>query len=203
MKTTLTGSCLSLLLTCFFSPLCCHRRRSGKLYGYISTGANPDVFDYTKITHLNIAFENPDDAGNISWSGGNDGFVTRAHNNNVKVLVSLCGGGASNDATIRNRYFNLISPANRASFISKIVAYLNAHQLDGIDLDLEGPAINGDYNSFVTDLNNALPASNSSPQPWLTTTAVITFQLLRLTLSIISTSWRTIMDGGKRCIIRR
>lgn len=157
MKTTLTGS-LSLLLTVLLLAAVLPLEAQRKVVGYINTGANPDGFDYTRITHLNIAFENPDDAGNISWSGGNDGFVTRAHNNNVKVLVSLCGGGASNDATIRNRYFNLISPANRASFISKIVAYLNAHQLDGIDLDLEGPAINGDYNSFVADLNNALPA---------------------------------------------
>jgi hypothetical protein len=129
-----------------------------KVVGYINTTNNPDQVDYTRITHLNIAFENPDDAGNLSWSGNNATFVQRAHANNVKVLVSICGGGESNNATTRARYFNLISPANRAAFISKIVAYMNSHQLDGIDLDLEGPAINGDYNGFVADLNNALPA---------------------------------------------
>jgi hypothetical protein len=129
-----------------------------KIVGYIPTGYSTASVDFTRITHLNIAFENPDAAGNLSYNGGNDAFVTTAHNNSVKVLVSICGGGASNDATYQARYTSLMSAANRASFISKIVSYLNAHNLDGIDLDLEGPAINSNYSDFVIALKAALPA---------------------------------------------
>lgn len=130
----------------------------GKIVGYIPTGYTTSYVDFSKITHLNIAFENPNDAGDLSYHSGNDAFVTAAHNNNVKVLISICGGGASNDPAVQQRYFNLISPANRSAFISKLVAYVNAHNLDGIDLDLEGPAINSDYSDFVLALRNAMPA---------------------------------------------
>ncbi len=41
--------------------------------------------------------------------------------------------------------------------MEKIVQYLEDHDFDGIDLDLEGPAINSDYNKFVADLDAALP----------------------------------------------
>jgi hypothetical protein len=131
-----------------------------KVVGYIPNdgGYSPSIINFTRITHLNIAFENPDDAGNLSYNGGNDAFVTAAHNNGVKVLVSICGGGASENATYQARYTSLMSAANRSAFISKIVSYLNAHNLDGIDLDLEGPAINSNYNDFVPALKAALPA---------------------------------------------
>jgi hypothetical protein len=129
-----------------------------KVVGYIPTNFSPSQVDFKKITHLCLAFENPDAAGNLSYSGGNDAFVQAAHANNVKVMVSVCGGGASNDAVIRNRWFSLINSTNRAAFISKIVAYVNAHNLDGIDLDLEGAAINADYSPFAIALKNALPA---------------------------------------------
>ena len=128
-----------------------------KVVGYIPTGYSTSSVDFTRITHLNIAFENADASGNLSWSAGNDAFVTAAHNNNVKVLVSICGGGASNDATYQARYASLMNSTNRSSFISKIVSYLNTHNLDGIDLDLEGAAINSSYSDFVIALDAALP----------------------------------------------
>jgi chitinase len=128
-----------------------------KIVGYAYTTTSASKIDFTRITHLNLAFENPDDAGNLSFGSGSNALIIAAHANNVKVLVSICGGAASNNATIRNRYFNLIKPANRAAFISKIVSYLDAHNFDGIDVDLEGAAINSDYSAFVIALKNALP----------------------------------------------
>jgi chitinase len=128
-----------------------------KIVGYIPIGYSTSSVDFTRITHLNIAFENADAAGNISYNAANDAFVTAAHNNGVKVLVSICGGGASNDATYQSRYASLMNSTNRSSFISKIVSYLNAHNLDGLDLDLEGPAINASYSDFVIALKSSLP----------------------------------------------
>jgi hypothetical protein len=150
----LTKFCLVLLLLLGITQA--HAQK--KIVGYIPTGFGTSSVDFTRITHLMLAFENPDAAGNLSWAAGNDAFVTTAHNNNVKVPVSICGGGASNDATYQTRYTTLMNSTNRAGFISKISTYLTNHNLDGIDLDLEGPAINGNYNDFVVALKNALPS---------------------------------------------
>src|SRR5688500_8580729 len=84
-----------------------------KIVGYIPKAQPVSEVDFTKITHLMIAFENPDAAGNLSYNIGNDAFVTAAHNNGVKVLISVCGGAASSDPTIQSRYTTLMSPANR------------------------------------------------------------------------------------------
>jgi chitinase len=149
---------IKLCLILFLTFLLLKASGQGKIVGYIPTNYTTASVDFTKITHLNLAFENPNDAGDLSYNSGNDAFVSAAHANNVKVLVSICGGGASNDPVVQQRYFNLISPANRTSFINKIIGYVNAHNLDGIDLDLEGPAINSDYSAFVIELRNTMPA---------------------------------------------
>ena len=123
--------------------------------------------NYAKLTHLNIAFENPDAAGNLSYNPVNDKLIELAHAKKVKVLVSVGGGAISSDPSRYAVYFNLISDAHRAAFVNKIAAYLTAHNLDGIDVDLEGPSINNDYGKFIADLSNVL-----KPQGKLVTAAL-------------------------------
>lgn len=123
---------------------------------WIDIGNFANSIDYTKVTHINIAFENANASGNLSFNSAENTLITKAHANNVKVLISIGGGSASEDATQRNIYFNLISSSQRAAFIQKLTAYVTAHNLDGLDIDLEGPAINGDYGNFIRDLANAL-----------------------------------------------
>lgn len=129
-----------------------------KIVGYSYTDGDANKLDWSKITHLNLAFENPDVNGNLSFNTNNASFVSKAKANHVKVLVSIGGGGQSNDESMRNRYFVLINDAHRATFVNKIVKYVQDHDLDGIDIDLEGPAINSDYSKFVGDLRSALPS---------------------------------------------
>jgi chitinase len=128
----------------------------GYVPNWIDINGFANTFDYSKVTHLNIAFENANASGNLSFNSAENNLITRAHAANVKVLVSIGGGSASEDATQRNIYFNLISTSQRAAFIQKLTAYVTAHNLDGLDIDLEGPAINGDYGNFIRDLANAL-----------------------------------------------
>lgn len=128
----------------------------GYVPNWIDINSYANTLDYSKVTHLNIAFENANASGNLSFNSAENNLITRAHANNVKVLVSVGGGSASEDATQRNIYFNLISASQRAAFIQKLTAYVTAHNLDGLDIDLEGPAINGDYGDFIRDLANAL-----------------------------------------------
>src|SRR5690606_4840338 len=53
-----------------------------------------DAFDFSKVTHINIAFFNPDANGNFHASQGTglDQIVAKAHQHNVRVLLSIGGG---------------------------------------------------------------------------------------------------------------
>lgn len=109
--------------------------------------------DYAKVTHLNVAFENPlDDTGTLSFHRGNTALVARAKAAKVKVLVSIGGGSASGDKVLKARYFKLLSDEHRPGFVRKLAGYVKAHGFDGLDVDIEGPSINGDYGDFIAEL---------------------------------------------------
>ncbi|MCX6847379.1 MAG: glycosyl hydrolase family 18 protein [Verrucomicrobia bacterium] len=132
-----------------------------KVVAYVPNWIDLKVFapqiDYAKLTHINIAFENPvDENGTLSFNSENQLLITQAHAHGVKILVSIGGGSASENTNMRARYFDLISAAKRAGFVAQLVAYVSAHDFDGLDADLEGPAINRDYCAFIQDLAAAL-----------------------------------------------
>lgn len=120
---------------------------------YTSTLADHiNAFDFTRVTHINIAFFNPDVNGNFPASQGTglDTIVSKAHANGVKVLISL--GGGSN----QSQYANLLTSANRGAFITKVVNLVSQYQVDGIDVDLEGDNIDSNYEPFITGLSAQL-----------------------------------------------
>ncbi|OXA90442.1 glycosyl hydrolase family 18 protein [Flavobacterium hercynium] len=127
---------------------------------WIDLNAFSSSIQYSKLTHINIAFENPDANGYLSFNSGSNTIINAAHAQNVKVFVSLGGGAISEGGAIRDNYWNLIKPANRTAFIQKIYDYVVAHNFDGVDVDLEGPAINGDYGGFVIALAAKLHSGN-------------------------------------------
>ncbi|WP_445457621.1 glycosyl hydrolase family 18 protein [Flavobacterium sp. HNIBRBA15423] len=135
-----------------------------KVIGYIPNWIDLNAFSnsiqYNKLTHINIAFENPDANGNLTFLTANNTIIQTAHANNVKVFVSIGGGAISEGGAIRDNFFNQMSAGNRASFVQKLTNYVIAHNFDGIDVDLEGPAINADYGSFIIDLATSLHANN-------------------------------------------
>lgn len=134
-----------------------------KVIAYIPNWVDLNAFSssvqYSKLTHINIAFENPDANGYLSFNSGSNTIINAAHAQNVKVFVSLGGGSVSEGGAIRDNYFNLIKTANRTAFIQKIYDYVVAHNFDGVDMDLEGPAINSDYGGFVIALAAKLHAN--------------------------------------------
>lgn len=134
-----------------------------KVIAYIPNWIDLNSFSgsvqYSKLTHINIAFENPDANGYLTFNSGSNTIINAAHAQNVKVFVSLGGGSVSEGGAIRDNYFNLITPGNRTAFIQKIYDYVVAHNFDGVDVDLEGPAINGDYGGFVIALAAKLHAN--------------------------------------------
>ncbi len=115
------------------------------------------TIDYAKITHINLAFENPtNDDGDLSFNEQNDLLIEAARTNHVKILMSIGGGSASTDKTLLRRYALLMSDARRPAFVASLARYITQHHLDGLDVDLEGPAITHDYEPFIHDLSKAL-----------------------------------------------
>ncbi|MGE8341681.1 MAG: glycosyl hydrolase family 18 protein [Flavobacterium sp.] len=151
--------CMIILALGVFNLVSAQKKVIAYVPNWIDLNAFSSTIQYSKLTHINIAFENPDANGYLSFNSGSNAIINAAHAQNVKVFVSLGGGSVSEGGPIRDNYFNLITPANRTAFIQKIYDYVVAHNFDGVDVDLEGPAINGDYGGFVIALANKLHAN--------------------------------------------
>lgn len=124
---------------------------------WIDTATFEKTIDYSKITHINIAFENPTNpSGDLSFSRENNILINKAHLHRIPVLISIGGGAASGDKTLLARYADLLSVAKRVGFAAKIADYLTKHNFDGLDVDIEGPSITNDYGAFIPELSRAL-----------------------------------------------
>ena len=111
--------------------------------------------EFERLTHVNIAFANPDSLGNLSVEDVNIApAVTKAHQKGCKVFISLAGGYLT--PTHEANWNNLALPANRPAFIQKIVQYVQANNLDGVDIDLEWQYVESWYSPFVLELKSAL-----------------------------------------------
>lgn len=125
-----------------------------KVVGYIrATGdivSDLQKVDLGKVTHLNIAFINPDTTGIFRAFPALDTVVSMAHARKVKVLMS-CGGGS------RHVYYaKLLSDAWRQTVVDRFIAFVDRYQLDGIDVDIEGDDIDSNYENFVVALKAPL-----------------------------------------------
>lgn len=119
-----------------------------------------DKIDYCKLTHLNLAFANPDSDGNLIMP--DISTVTskaRTNNPNIVICISLAGGALTTEQA--TSWSDLIDiPANRPAFIQKIVNYVLDNNLDGVDVDLEWSHVTSGYSDFVIELNDALDEHN-------------------------------------------
>ena len=124
-----------------------------KVVGYIPSYTNmvavADRTDLTKLTHINLAFLNPNSSGAVASgtnpvcmsnpAGGNVSgadiayVVNKAHAAGVKVLVSMAGGGIP---ACSGNWQTLLQPGNRATLVNNIAQFLNSLNLDGVDIDM-------------------------------------------------------------------
>lgn len=153
-----------------------------KVVGYLPNwGGYPNTInnvDLTKVTHINIAFANPDVNGDLQAGSLTDiaTVVTAAHAQSVKVLISIGGAGAPGST-----YTNLIVN-DLSGFVTKLVQYTIDNNLDGIDVDIEGDVLNGttmtstQYDNFITALEVGLHAQSK-----LMTSALATWFANRVT----------------------
>jgi GH18 family chitinase len=130
-------------------------RASFRVVGYYSlraaTTADPATVPFDRLTHVNLSFLNPDASGAFTQDlSGLSTFVEAARQRDVKVLIAIGGGGD------RPQYRELLKPERRGALVERLVQIAVTSNLDGIDVDLEGGAIDENYEPFVVDLGAAL-----------------------------------------------
>lgn len=114
-----------------------------------------EQIDLEKLNYLNLAFANPDLNGNLSTAGHEiSGIVGKAHHSGVKVYISLAGAVLTPSEEMA--WQELLKPSNRSAFIGKIIEYTNAHNLDGIDVDLEWSHVDDNYSDFILQLRDSV-----------------------------------------------
>jgi len=136
--------------------------QTARVVGYLPTyrfSLSPQI-EYCKLTHLNLAFANPDTAGNLIMQDMK-AVISDALNDNPDIVICISLGGAGLSEQQKNNWSNLIDiPENRPDFISRIVDYALANNLDGIDMDLEWGDVTSGYSDFVLELDTALNSQN-------------------------------------------
>lgn len=111
--------------------------KSGRIVGYLPEWHYQyfDKLDLSEVTHINIAFCNPDSSGRISC-GIPDRELTRivseAHESGVEVFAAFGGGGGC-----YGYLEHLDTPEEMTAFDADIMQYCEKYGFDGIDLDIE------------------------------------------------------------------
>ncbi|KAJ1948251.1 hypothetical protein FBU59_001679, partial [Linderina macrospora] len=129
--------------------------KPGVVIGYYPSWKNQYMssIDFTKYTHVNLAFGIPSSSGTFSFDGDwfEPALVTNMHAKGVKVLMSVGGWTGSN-------YFsNILKDSTaRTTLINSMADYVKNMNLDGIDIDWEYPGRLGD-NCNVFDAVNDTP----------------------------------------------
>jgi GH18 family chitinase len=129
-----------------------------RVVGYYSlraaSTADPATVPFDRLTHVNLSFLNPDASGTFTQDlSGLKGFIDAAHQKNVKVLASIGGGGQ------HEYYHELLTDPKRPALVERLRSIAVTHNLDGIDVDLEGRAIDANYEPFAIELARALRSS--------------------------------------------
>lgn len=143
--------------------------REMRVVGYLPTwsyAAYKDI-DFSTLTHINISFCNVNSSGNIACGIPDNemtALVKKAHDNNVKIMAALGGGGD------KTGYGNMITSADKIKSLNeKIVTFCEKYDLDGVDLDIEldsSDSIWKDYGNWITELRAVC-----DERDWLLSTA--------------------------------
>ena len=137
---------------------------SFKIIGYYpidqAMKADTSEVPFSKLTHINLAFVNPDSLGNLNQDfGALTPFIKAAHTHNVKILYSIGGG------SYQGQYHALLKEGKRQELIKNLVLKVTRYGVDGIDVDLEsgyafGPETDPNYGIFISELAQSLKSKN-------------------------------------------
>ena len=114
--------------------------------------------DFSQLTYLNVCFADVSAAGDVTFADASlDAFVATAHANGVKVCMAIGGATVIDTGGV---FATLLQDGSRDALVGKLSQYATDHQLDCIDVDLEGNGVNQYYEAFVSSLGTKLHAEN-------------------------------------------
>ncbi|OMQ11587.1 glycosyl hydrolase family 18 protein [[Flexibacter] sp. ATCC 35103] len=135
------------------------KTKTARVVGYLSS----DNFNkmtsvpFCKLTHLNIAFANPNKDGSLNFSADIDALIKYAKSVNPNIIISISlAGGVISEEQAANWSFLIDKPENRPALIQSIINFVALHHLDGVDVDLEWDAVTTGYSGFVLELRKTL-----------------------------------------------
>jgi chitinase len=152
--------CISILvlLACISHAYSQSKRVVGYLPSYHFAAGNE--IEFCKLTHVNLAFANPDASGNLVMDDIS-AVLPLIYSGNPDMQIFLSIGGGQLDATLSQYWSERIdAQPNRADFVSQIVNYVVTQNLAGVDVDLEWDNVTSGYSAFVIELDAALTANN-------------------------------------------
>lgn len=116
-----------------------------KVIGYLP-GRSVDTtsIPFEKLTHINFSFAVPaKNGGGLDALRNADklvGLVKKAHQNGVKVFISIGGWSIGDGGGDDSRFHRLASiPEERDFFVNKTMQMVRHYNLDGVDVDWEYP----------------------------------------------------------------
>ncbi len=130
-----------------------------RVVGYVTSATVLSTVQFDKLTHINYAFLIPNADGTFAHMANLwklDELAATAGTHGVDVLISVGGWGW--DAEFEAM---AADPAARALFVSGVVDFVAAHNLDGADIDWEYPDPGASAENFLAlmqALRAALPA---------------------------------------------
>lgn len=139
-----------------------------KTVGYTTSWAgNENEIQFSTLTHLNYAFvfPNPDGTlGEVDDSEKLRRIVTKAHQNNVKVYISIAGGNLGSEHKEDALWVMLAENSkSRKTFVKEIMNFVSNYNLDGVDIYWTYPTTNqagANFLSLMTDLNKSLASKS-------------------------------------------
>ena len=123
-------------------------KSSFRVVGYITDWGIPVApAQIEKLTHINYAFALPKKDGTIDFPANGwklQQIVETAHAKNIRVLISVGGWGL-------DKQFEAFaaSPELRAKFVTSLMEYVDANNLDGVDMDWEYPMKGASSENFL------------------------------------------------------
>ncbi|MBV9082415.1 MAG: glycoside hydrolase family 18 protein, partial [Acidobacteriaceae bacterium] len=137
-------------------PACSAAWRTGYYFQPGSSTLPISAIPFSKYTHIIHYGTEPTnncgiDATSYSISANAAAFISAAHANGVKALVSMVdntGGSIMNNCT---------TSSTISGFVSTIANFVNSYGYDGFDLDWEGSINNSQYQQFIGALRRAMP----------------------------------------------
>ncbi len=137
--------------------------QTARVVGYLPTYrfSSSSQIEYCKLTHLNLAFANPDSTGKIIMQDiGSVMSDALSDNPDIVICISMAGGQLLTAQQAEDWSKLIDIPSNRPAFIANIVEYVLANELDGVDVDLEWGHVTSGYSDFVIELETALNPHN-------------------------------------------